>query len=50
MIDLGELDTATDAAELRDSFDIQSGEYLQSDTILAEQFDLDRALGETGKR
>ena len=47
-IDLGELDTATDAAELRDSFDIQPGEYLQSDTILAEQFDLDRALGETG--
>ena len=45
---MGELDTATDAAELRDSFDIQPGEYLQSDTILAEQFDLDRALGETG--
>ncbi|MFW2350506.1 autotransporter assembly complex protein TamA [Qipengyuania sp.] len=47
-IDLGELASAPDAAELRESFDIHSGDFLQSDTILAERFDLDRALGETG--
>ena len=47
-IDLGDLASAPDAAELRESFGIQPGEYLQSDTILAERFDLDQALGETG--
>ncbi|KWV95487.1 hypothetical protein ASS64_05350 [Erythrobacter sp. AP23] len=47
-IDLGQLDTAVDAASLRDSFNIQVGDYLQSDTIMAERFNLDRALGESG--
>ena len=47
-IDLGALDTAPDAGELRDSFGIQVGDYLQSDTIMRERFNLDRALGETG--
>ncbi len=47
-IDLGQLDTAPDATALRDAFNIRSGEYLQSDVILAERFNLDRALGETG--
>ena len=47
-IDLGQLDTALDAAELRDSFGIAVGDYLQSDTIMTERFNLDRALGETG--
>ena len=47
-IDLGALDTAQDYAELRGAFGIQPGDYLQSDTILQEQFSLDRKLGETG--
>ncbi|MEX0342478.1 MAG: autotransporter assembly complex family protein [Erythrobacter sp.] len=47
-IDLGELKAAADAASLRESFGIETGDYLQSDTILAKRFDLDRALGETG--
>ena len=33
---------------LRDTFDIQPGDFLQSDKILQEQFNLDRALGENG--
>lgn len=47
-IDLGNLASATDYEALRAAFEIQPGEYLQSDTIVQEQFDLDRALGETG--
>lgn len=47
-IDLGKLDTAPDAVKLRDSFAIETGDYLQSDLILQEQFNLDRALGENG--
>ncbi len=47
-IDLGNLDAAPDYALLRDTFEIQPGDYLQSDKILQEQFDLDRALGENG--
>lgn len=47
-IDLGELQAAADAASLREAFGIETGDFLQSDTILAERFDLDRALGETG--
>lgn len=47
-IDLGALDTAPDARTLRDSFGIQSGDFLQSDTIMRERFNLDRALGEAG--
>jgi translocation and assembly module TamA len=47
-IDLGELDAAIDAAKLRQSFAIQTGDYLQSDAIVAQRFNLDRALGETG--
>ena len=47
-VDLGSLDTAPDAADLRAAFEIVPGDYLQSDTIVQEQFDLDRALGESG--
>lgn len=47
-IDLGNLSSATDYEALRAAFEIQPGDYLQSDTIVQEQFDLDRALGETG--
>lgn len=47
-IDLGQLDTAIDGARLRDSFGLTSGDFLQSDRIVAERFNLDRALGETG--
>lgn len=47
-IDLGNLASAPDYNALRDVFDISSGDYLQSDTIVQEQFDLDRALGESG--
>lgn len=47
-IDLGALSTAPDAEELRAAFDIQSGDFLQSDKIVEEQLDLDIALGETG--
>ena len=47
-VDLGNLSTAPDAATLRDTFEIYPGEFLQSDTIVQEQFDLDRALGENG--
>jgi len=48
VVDLGELGTASDAVSLRRSFGIETGDYLQSDTIIAERFDLDRALGESG--
>lgn len=47
-IDLGNLETAPDYEDLRGSFGIQTGDYLQSDKILQEQFALDRQLGETG--
>ncbi|MBT8427274.1 MAG: BamA/TamA family outer membrane protein [Erythrobacter sp.] len=47
-IDLGNLEAAPDYEELRASFGITSGDYLQSDTIVQEQFSLDRKLGETG--
>lgn len=47
-IDLGQLPTAPDAETLRAAFEIQPGDFLQSDTIVQERFDLDRALGETG--
>ncbi|MCA0902799.1 autotransporter assembly complex protein TamA [Qipengyuania aquimaris] len=47
-INLGNLDAAPDYALLRDTFDIQPGDFLQSDKILQEQFNLDRALGENG--
>lgn len=47
-IDLGNLDAAPDYEELRASFGITSGDYLQSDTIVQEQFSLDRKLGESG--
>lgn len=47
-IDLGDLATAPDAGELRASFAIQPGDFLQSDTIMRERFNLDRKLGETG--
>tara|TARA_R110002072_G_scaffold9518_8_gene45928 strand:- start:6719 stop:8884 length:2166 start_codon:yes stop_codon:yes gene_type:complete len=47
-VDLGALSTAPDAAELRAAFEIQSGDFLQSDKIVEEQLDLDIALGETG--
>ncbi len=47
-VDLGQLDSAADAESLRQTFDIAPGDFLQSDVILREQFDLDRALGESG--
>lgn len=47
-IDLGNLQAAQDFEALREAFEIYPGDYLQSDTIMQEQFDLDRALGETG--
>ncbi|QZD86416.1 BamA/TamA family outer membrane protein [Qipengyuania psychrotolerans] len=47
-IDLGNLSSAPDYDALRDVFDIYPGDFLQSDTIVLEQFDLDRALGENG--
>lgn len=47
-IDLGELMAAVDGPALRLAFEIASGDPLSSDTIVAEQFDLDRALGEMG--
>lgn len=47
-IDLGDLANAQDYEALRAAFEIQPGDYLQSDTIIQEQFDLDVALGETG--
>lgn len=47
-IDLGQLDQAIDYESLRAAFEIQPGDPLSSDKIEEEQFDLDRALGETG--
>ncbi|WP_133366689.1 autotransporter assembly complex protein TamA [Qipengyuania sediminis] len=47
-VDLGKLGTAPDAAALRAAFEIQPGDFLQSDTIVQERADLDVALGETG--
>lgn len=47
-IDLGTLSAATDGPALRRAFEIDSGDLLSSDKIVAEQFDLDRALGEMG--
>ncbi|ABC62420.1 autotransporter assembly complex protein TamA [Erythrobacter litoralis] len=48
VIDLGSLVTAPDANELRAAFEIESGDPLDNDRIIAEQLDLDIALGETG--
>ena len=47
-VNLGNLSAAPDYEALRETFGIYPGDFLQSDTILQEQFDLDRALGETG--
>lgn len=47
-IDLGNLAAAPDGPELRRTFEIAPGDYLQSDTIVEERADLDIALGETG--
>ncbi|WP_345719868.1 autotransporter assembly complex protein TamA [Qipengyuania sphaerica] len=47
-VDLGNLSAAPDAELLRSTFEINPGDYLQSDSIVQEQFDLDRALGENG--
>ncbi|QFT77040.1 autotransporter assembly complex family protein [Erythrobacter sp. THAF29] len=47
-IDLGRLDTAPDYEALRAAFEIQPGDPLQSDRIIAEEADLRIALGETG--
>ncbi len=47
-IDLGTLATAPDGPALRQAFEIQPGDFLQSDTIVQERADLDIALGETG--
>lgn len=47
-IDLGNLASAPDGRALRQAFEIQPGDFLQSDTIVQERADLDVALGETG--
>lgn len=47
-IDLGNLRGAPDYTQLRAAFGIQPGDYLQSDKIVEEQYDLDYALGEAG--
>lgn len=48
-IDLGNLQAAGDQYEsLRRAYDIQVGDPISLDEIEAEQFDLDRALGESG--
>ncbi len=47
-IDLGDLSTAPDADYLRTAFEIESGDPMSNDKIVAEQFDLDTALGEAG--
>ncbi|GMN03234.1 BamA/TamA family outer membrane protein [Erythrobacter sp. MTPC3] len=48
VVDLGLLDTAPDYEALRRAFDINAGDPLQSDRIVAEEQDLRLALGETG--
>ncbi len=47
-VNLGDLAGAPDAMALRDAFEIRTGDPLDNFKIVAEQFDLDRALGETG--
>ena len=47
-INLGNLASAQDGPELRKAFEIEPGDFLQSDTIVTERADLDTALGETG--
>lgn len=47
-VELGNLASAPDGAALRRAFEIQPGDFLQSDTIVQERADLDGALGETG--
>lgn len=47
-IDLGQLGSAPDYAELRAAFEIQPGDPVAQDRIVQERFDLDLALGETG--
>lgn len=47
-INLGDLESAPDAATLRAAFAIQSGDPLSSDAIVEEKEDLDIALGEQG--
>lgn len=47
-VNLGNIANAPDGPALRDSFEIRPGDFLQSDTIVTERADLDRALGETG--
>ena len=47
-IDLGALETAPDGPTLRSAFEVRSGDFMSSDKIIEEQFDLDAALGEMG--
>jgi translocation and assembly module TamA len=47
-IDLGDLASAPGGAALRRAFEIESGDLMSSDAIVAEQFNLDTALGEFG--
>lgn len=48
-VDLGELAQAgTDAARLRETFGVHTGDPLNSDTIVAERVELGTALGESG--
>lgn len=49
LIDLGELDQAqADYSELRSTFAIQSGDPIQQDRIVEQQYALDEKLGESG--
>ena len=47
-IDLGQLSQAVDAEILRSTVELQTGDYLFSDKIVEERYDLDEALGELG--
>ena len=48
-VDLGDLDDATaDYEDLRASFEIAAGDFINQDEIVQERIDLDFALGETG--
>jgi translocation and assembly module TamA len=47
-IDLGDLSGALDAEDLRSSFDLASGDFVQGDAILAQRRSLIESLGESG--
>ena len=47
-VDLGSLSQAPDASQLRSAFEVRPGDYLSSDKVVEERYDLDLALGELG--